>query len=80
MMDRQSFYREGCCQYAPPINLKSTALAQTWYDAWPDAHAEILPAELARMRTLDSFRDRLEAALPRVRVAGPLGTPLGSAS
>ena len=53
------------------------ALAQIWYDAWQDAHAEILPAEFARMRTLESFRERLEAALPRVRVAGPIGTPLG---
>jgi GNAT superfamily N-acetyltransferase len=53
------------------------ALAKIWYDAWQDGHAEILPAELARMRTLESFRERLEAALPRVRVAGPIGTPLG---
>jgi GNAT superfamily N-acetyltransferase len=53
------------------------ALAQLWYDAWQDAHARILPAELARMRTLESFRERLEAALPRVRAAGPIGAPLG---
>jgi GNAT superfamily N-acetyltransferase len=52
-------------------------LAQIWYDAWQDAHTDILPAELARMRTLESFRERLEAALPRVRVAGPIGAPLG---
>ncbi len=52
-------------------------LARIWYDGWKDAHAKILPAELARMRTLASFRERLEAALPRVRVAGPVGAPLG---
>ncbi len=52
-------------------------LAKIWYDSWQDAHSAILPAELARMRTLESFRDRLGAALPRVRVAGPIGAPLG---
>jgi ribosomal protein S18 acetylase RimI-like enzyme len=52
-------------------------LAGIWYDAWQDAHAEILPATLTRLRTLESFRDRLHAALPRVRVVGPVGEPLG---
>jgi GNAT superfamily N-acetyltransferase len=52
-------------------------LARVWYDGWQDAHAKILPAALARFRTLESFRDRLAAALPSVRVIGPLGTPLG---
>ena len=27
-------------------------LARLWYDGWQDAHARILPAELARHRTL----------------------------
>ena len=35
------------------------ALAQIWHDGWHDAHARIVPAELARLRTLKSFRDRL---------------------
>jgi ribosomal protein S18 acetylase RimI-like enzyme len=52
-------------------------LARIWYDGWQDAHAGILPAELARIRTLESFRDRLAAALPHVRVAGPPGAPVG---
>jgi len=52
-------------------------LAQVWYDSWQDAHAQILPAELAQLRTLESFRDRLQAALPKVRVIGPAGAPLG---
>lgn len=52
-------------------------LARVWFDGWQDAHLEILPAELRRFRTLDSFRDRLHAALPDVRVAGPSGEPLG---
>lgn len=52
-------------------------LAQLWYDAWQDAHAEIVPAELARHRTLEDFRQRLEAGLARVRVTGPVGAPSG---
>jgi ribosomal protein S18 acetylase RimI-like enzyme len=52
-------------------------LAQLWYDGWQDAHAQILPVELARIRTLESFRERLEQLLPSVRVMGPVGRPLG---
>jgi GNAT superfamily N-acetyltransferase len=53
------------------------ALARLWYDGWQDAHAAIVPAELARHRTLASFAERLRAALPSVRVAGPPGQPAG---
>jgi GNAT superfamily N-acetyltransferase len=52
-------------------------LARIWYDGWQDAHAELLPEELKRVRTLESFRERLHAALPDLRVAGPPGAPLG---
>jgi GNAT superfamily N-acetyltransferase len=52
-------------------------LAKIWLDAWTDAHVHIVPAELTRLRTLESFKERLEAALPRVRVAGPPGEPVG---
>jgi GNAT superfamily N-acetyltransferase len=52
-------------------------LARVWYDAWQDAHAQIVPAELTRARTLDSLRDRLQAALSHVRVVGPIGEPVG---
>jgi GNAT superfamily N-acetyltransferase len=45
-------------------------LARIWYDGWHDAHAQIVPAELTQARTLESFRDRLHPALPRVRVVG----------
>jgi ribosomal protein S18 acetylase RimI-like enzyme len=53
------------------------ALAKIWFDGWQDAHAHLLPEALARLRTLDSFRDRLGAALDRVRVVGPADAPLG---
>ena len=52
-------------------------LARMWHDGWQDAHAEILPAELKRHRTLESFRDRLREALPNIRVAGPPEAPVG---
>lgn len=52
-------------------------LATLWHDSWQDAHAHILPEELIRLRTLESFRDRLQATLSRVRVVGPLGAPVG---
>jgi GNAT superfamily N-acetyltransferase len=52
-------------------------LATIWYDGWQDAHAQILPAELARLRTLESFAERLRAALVSVRVAGSADAPVG---
>ena len=52
-------------------------LARIWYDGWQDAHAEIVPVELKRVRTLESFGPRLEALLPSVRVVGPSGAPHG---
>ena len=52
-------------------------LAQLWFDGWCDAHLKIVPAALARVRTLDSFRERMRAAIHDVRVVGPSGAPLG---
>lgn len=52
-------------------------LAGVWYEGWHDAHARILTAELTRLRTLESFRERLQAALPNVRVVGPFAGPVG---
>ncbi|MGF1619026.1 MAG: GNAT family N-acetyltransferase [Rhodomicrobiaceae bacterium] len=55
------------------------ALAQLWYDGWQDAHAAILPPELAELCTLTSFRERLQRSLSETRVAGPPGEPHGFA-
>jgi len=52
-------------------------LAQLWYDGWCDAHLKIVPAELTRIRTPESFRHRMRAAINDVRVAGPAGAPVG---
>jgi GNAT superfamily N-acetyltransferase len=52
-------------------------LARLWHDGWQDAHAAILPEALARLRTLESFAERLAAHLEDVRVTGPAGAPTG---
>lgn len=67
--------REGTVRSAQESEIAH--LAQLWYDGWQDAHAGILPAELARYRTLESFGRRLRASLSQVRVTGPIGAPVG---
>ena len=52
-------------------------LTKLWFDGWQDAHATILPAELARYRTLESFANRLQTLLARTRVGGPQNAPTG---
>jgi len=53
------------------------ALTDLWHAGWQDAHAAILPPELARWRTRHNFRERLACALAQVRVVGPIGAPSG---
>jgi ribosomal protein S18 acetylase RimI-like enzyme len=52
-------------------------LAQLWFDGWREAHAHLVPPELTRARTWESFRDRLRATLPDIRVIGAPGSPAG---
>lgn len=52
------------------------SLARLWWAGWRDAHAAIVPQALVRLRTLETFRDRIGRALPDVRVIGPVGAPL----
>ena len=52
-------------------------LAKVWYDSWQDAHSKLVPAELARVRTLQSFADRIRENLGKLRVVGPIGAPVG---
>ena len=52
-------------------------LAKIWFDGWQDAHARIVPAELSRLRTLQSFDERLRLALTGVRVAAVADAPVG---
>src|SRR5687768_6279544 len=60
---------------AEPLDV--APLAALWHHTWHEAHAHLVPPELTRVRTLDSFRERIAAALPHVRVVGPPGEPLG---
>jgi len=53
------------------------ALARVWFQGWQDAHAAIVPTELTRARTLESFRQRLGDSLPDTRVVGAVGSPVG---
>jgi ribosomal protein S18 acetylase RimI-like enzyme len=52
-------------------------LASLWHEGWHESHAPIVPADLTRLRTLESFRHRLQDAFADIRVVGPLGDPLG---
>ena len=52
------------------------ALAALWLEGWRDAHLDIVPVELTRLRTLESFRARLHAGLAETRVIGPRGAPV----
>jgi GNAT superfamily N-acetyltransferase len=44
-------------------------LTDLWLEGWRDGHLEIVPADLAALRTRESFRARLVEALAEVRVA-----------
>ena len=52
-------------------------LARLLHAGWQDAHAAILPEQLKRIRTLESFEQRLTEGLARTRVVGPLGAAAG---
>ncbi len=56
---------------------ETAALARLWHDGWHDAHAAIVPEGLVRVRTLESFQQRMTAHLDKAWVIGPLGAPLG---
>jgi len=43
-------------------------LTRIWYEGWHEAHARIVPPDLTRLRTWESFRLRLLQILPGVRV------------
>ncbi len=53
------------------------ALARLWYDSWRYGHAAVVPEELKRIRTPENFRRRMAEMISSVRVAGPVGSPLG---
>lgn len=52
-------------------------LTALWHSGWIEAHAAHVPPELTARRTEASFRRRLERFGTDLRVAGPVGQPLG---
>jgi GNAT superfamily N-acetyltransferase len=64
-------------QVRPASDVEIDHLARLWYDGWHRTHAPLVPLELTHLRTIESFRERLQATLPNVRAAGPLGAPIG---
>lgn len=52
---------------------ETSQLAKTWHDAWHDAHSRIVPAELARLRTLESeaTKPSLSSSMPAFRSTNP---------
>ncbi|MGH1577328.1 GNAT family N-acetyltransferase [Planktotalea sp.] len=44
-------------------------LAQLWHQGWIDGHANVVPAELTKLRTLESFQDRVLENMTKTRVA-----------
>lgn len=63
----------------PAVESESDRLARIWHEGWQDAHATILPAELRRVRTPGSFRERMRLLLPETRVVALDGEPAGFA-
>lgn len=53
------------------------ALASLWFHAWREAHLPYVPEALTRIRTLQSFEERLRRFGPALQVVGPVGAPLG---
>ncbi len=43
-------------------------IANLWHEGWHDAHARIVPGELTKLRTLDSFVQRTTQHLKNTRV------------
>jgi GNAT superfamily N-acetyltransferase len=61
----------------PADETELNQLARVWFQSWRDAHAAIVPAELTRARTLESFVQRLGDLLLDTRVVGPVGSSAG---
>ena len=61
----------------PATTSEIDRIAQVWFEGWHEAHAHLVPADLTRIRTLESFAERLHPMLPGIRVIGEPGAPLG---
>lgn len=62
------------------VELNEDLIAQTallWYEGWHDAHAEIVPADLTALRSLESFSERVGKHAKNTTIAVRDGTVLG---
>jgi GNAT superfamily N-acetyltransferase len=64
-------------QVRPADTAEIDDLACLWHESWHGSHAPLAPPELVRLRTLQSFRDRIAAMIADISVVGPAGAPLG---
>jgi ribosomal protein S18 acetylase RimI-like enzyme len=67
----------GAMSVRPATEAEIDHLARLWHEGWNDAHGKLAPEGLTKARTVDSFRERLAAALDDTRVIGLPGAPLG---
>ena len=63
---------------AQPTDLDPTA--HLWHAAWHETQAPFVPATLIAQRSLESFKTRLAQMGERLRIAGPVGAPIGLCS
>jgi GNAT superfamily N-acetyltransferase len=61
----------------PATTAEIDSIAKVWFDGWHEAHAHLVPADLTRLRTLESFAERLHPLLADIRVIGEPGAPVG---
>lgn len=78
--------RRGGCSLTPKAmdilidTLKPALVAEAaalWHEGWIDGHAAVVPEELRKLRTLESFRLRIQKNLPICRAAMEGDTLLG---
>jgi ribosomal protein S18 acetylase RimI-like enzyme len=53
------------------------AIAKLWHDSWHDAHASIVPEQLTRLRSLESFIERTKRYRASTRAAFIGNLPAG---
>lgn len=54
-----------------------TAVAGLWHDTWHEAHDHLVPPYLPSERSFERFKDRLDGAKDRIRVATIRDKPFG---
>lgn len=61
----------------PATPADADAIAELWYAGWRDGHVDNVPAELAAVRTRESFQPRAANRIPHTTVAVDAGEVIG---